>query len=70
MACVVSFARNDRGYGKNHESFSRGVRFRTFVRVNAVNICSFDVGIVASLVLAFGGLVLGAWGFRRRDLKG
>jgi ABC-2 type transport system permease protein len=28
------------------------------------------VGIVASLVLAFGGLVLGAWGFRRRDLKG
>jgi ABC-2 type transport system permease protein len=27
------------------------------------------VGIVASLVLAFGGLLVGAWGFARRDLK-
>lgn len=27
------------------------------------------VGVVASLVLAFGGLGLGAWGFARRDLK-
>lgn len=27
------------------------------------------VGIVASLVLAFGGLAVGAWGFARRDLK-
>ena len=28
------------------------------------------VGIVASLVLAVGGIALGAWGFRRRDLRG
>ncbi len=28
------------------------------------------VGVVASLVLAAGGLALGAWGFTRRDLKG
>ena len=28
------------------------------------------VGIVASLVLAFGGLAVGAWGFNRRDLRG
>jgi ABC-2 type transport system permease protein len=28
------------------------------------------VGIAASLVLAFGGLAVGAWGFSRRDLKG
>jgi polyether ionophore transport system permease protein len=27
-------------------------------------------GIVASLVLGFGGLLLGAWGFARRDLNG
>jgi hypothetical protein len=27
------------------------------------------VGIVASLVLAFGGLAVGAWGFNRRDLR-
>jgi ABC-2 type transport system permease protein len=26
------------------------------------------VGIVASLVLAFGGIAIGAWGFKRRDL--
>ena len=28
------------------------------------------VGIVASLALAFGGLLIGAWGFSRRDLRG
>jgi polyether ionophore transport system permease protein len=28
------------------------------------------VGVVASLVLAVGGIVVGAWGFRRRDLRG
>jgi hypothetical protein len=28
------------------------------------------VGIVASLALAIGGLVIGAWGFSRRDLRG
>jgi hypothetical protein len=28
------------------------------------------VGIVTSLVLGFGGLVVGAWGFNRRDLRG
>lgn len=28
------------------------------------------VGVVASLVLAIGGLLLGAWGLRRRDLRG
>jgi hypothetical protein len=28
------------------------------------------VGILASLALAFGGLLLGAWGFSRRDLRG
>jgi ABC-2 type transport system permease protein len=28
------------------------------------------VGIVASIVLAIGGVVVGAWGFRRRDLRG
>jgi len=28
------------------------------------------VGIIASLVLAFGGLLVGAWGFARRDLRG
>jgi ABC-2 type transport system permease protein len=28
------------------------------------------VGIVASLVLAVGGVALGAWGFQRRDLRG
>jgi hypothetical protein len=28
------------------------------------------VGIVASAVLAVGGVLLGAWGFRRRDLRG
>ena len=28
------------------------------------------VGIVASLVLAVGGILVGAWGFQRRDLKG
>jgi ABC-2 type transport system permease protein len=28
------------------------------------------VGIVASLVLAVGGVALGAWGFKRRDLRG
>ncbi len=28
------------------------------------------VGIVASLALAFGGLLVGAWGFSRRDLRG
>jgi hypothetical protein len=27
------------------------------------------VGIVASLVLAVGGVALGAWGFNRRDLR-
>jgi ABC-2 type transport system permease protein len=27
-------------------------------------------GIVASLVLAVGGVVIGTWGFRRRDLRG
>jgi len=27
-------------------------------------------GIVASLVLAAGGVAVGAWGFRRRDLRG
>jgi hypothetical protein len=27
------------------------------------------VGIVASLVLAIGGLAVGAWGFNRRDLR-
>jgi ABC-2 type transport system permease protein len=27
------------------------------------------VGIVASLVLAAGGVIIGAWGFRRRDLR-
>ncbi|HET7767615.1 MAG TPA: hypothetical protein VFN74_02500, partial [Chloroflexota bacterium] len=27
------------------------------------------VGVVASLVLAFGGLALGAWGFTRRDVR-
>ena len=26
------------------------------------------VGIVASLALAIGGVAIGAWGFRRRDL--
>jgi hypothetical protein len=28
------------------------------------------VGIVASLGLAIGGLLIGAWGFAHRDLKG
>ncbi len=28
------------------------------------------VGIVVSLVLAVGGVGLGAWGFARRDLQG
>jgi putative exporter of polyketide antibiotics len=28
------------------------------------------VGIVASLTLALGGLLVGAWGFSRRDLRG
>jgi ABC-2 type transport system permease protein len=28
------------------------------------------VGILASLALAFGGLLVGAWGLRRRDLRG
>ena len=28
------------------------------------------VGIVASVVLAVGGILVGAWGFKRRDLKG
>lgn len=28
------------------------------------------VGIIASLALAIGGLVIGAWGFSRRDLRG
>jgi ABC-2 type transport system permease protein len=28
------------------------------------------VGIIASLVLAVGGLAVGAWGFQRRDLRG
>jgi ABC-2 type transport system permease protein len=28
------------------------------------------VGVVASLVLAFGGLAVGAWGLTRRDIKG
>ncbi|HEY7132827.1 MAG TPA: hypothetical protein VH440_11280 [Candidatus Limnocylindrales bacterium] len=28
------------------------------------------VGVVASIVLAVGGIALGAWGFRRRDLRG
>jgi len=28
------------------------------------------VGIVASLALAFGGLLVGAWGLRRRDIRG
>ena len=28
------------------------------------------VGIVASIALAVGGIALGAWGFRRRDLRG
>jgi hypothetical protein len=28
------------------------------------------VGIVASLVLAIGGVTIGAWGFNRRDLRG
>jgi len=28
------------------------------------------VGVVASLVLAFGGVAVGAWGFSRRDLRG
>jgi len=28
------------------------------------------VGIVASIALAVGGIAVGAWGFRRRDLKG
>jgi len=28
------------------------------------------VGIVASVVLAIGGVAVGAWGFRRRDLRG
>ena len=28
------------------------------------------VGIIASLALAFGGLLIGAWGFSRRDLRG
>jgi len=28
------------------------------------------VGIVASVVLAVGGILVGAWGFQRRDLKG
>jgi len=27
------------------------------------------VGIVASLVLAIGGVALGTWGFQRRDLR-
>ena len=27
------------------------------------------VGIVTSIVLAVGGIALGAWGFRRRDLS-
>ena len=27
-------------------------------------------GIVASLVLAVGGIAVGTWGFRRRDLRG
>ena len=29
-----------------------------------------QVGLVASLVLAVGGLAVGAWGFARRDLQG
>jgi ABC-2 type transport system permease protein len=28
------------------------------------------VGIIASIVLAVGGVAIGAWGFRRRDLRG
>ncbi len=28
------------------------------------------VGVVASAVLAVGGVLVGAWGFRRRDLRG
>jgi putative exporter of polyketide antibiotics len=28
------------------------------------------VGIIASLALAAGGIAIGAWGFRRRDLRG
>jgi putative exporter of polyketide antibiotics len=28
------------------------------------------VGIVASVVIAVGGVLLGAWGFARRDLRG
>ena len=28
------------------------------------------VGIVASLALAIGGVLVGAWGFSRRDLRG
>jgi len=28
------------------------------------------VGIVASIVLAVGGILVGAWGFQRRDLRG
>jgi hypothetical protein len=28
------------------------------------------VGVTVSLALAFGGLLLGAWGFARRDLRG
>jgi putative exporter of polyketide antibiotics len=28
------------------------------------------IGILASLALAFGGLLIGAWGFSRRDLRG
>jgi hypothetical protein len=28
------------------------------------------VGIVASVLLAVGGIAIGGWGFRRRDLRG
>jgi hypothetical protein len=28
------------------------------------------VGVIASAVLAIGGVLVGAWGFRRRDLRG
>ena len=28
------------------------------------------VGVIASAVLAVGGVLVGAWGFRRRDLRG
>ena len=32
--------------------------------------CKFLAGIVASIVLAVGGVAVGAWGFQRRDLRG